>query len=243
MPGAYSYYYVDWTYIALLLPVMLLALYAQARVKSTFRSASQMRTQRGLTGYDAARMVLDNHGLYHVRIEHISGTLTDNYNPRKQTIFLSDDVYGAATPAAVGVAAHEAGHAVQHAEGYGPLVLRNSIIKATNIGSWLAMPMILLGLLLSGLGQYYIWIAYFGVGLYSLGAFFQLLTLPTEFNASRRAVTAIESSGMLTDVELTKTKKVLRAAALTYVAALASSLVQLLRLILIVLRSSNRRRD
>ena len=109
MPGAYSYYYVDWTYIALLLPVMLLALYAQTRVKSTFRSASQMRTQRGLTGYDAARMVLDNHGLYHVRIEHISGTLTDNYNPRKQTIFLSDDVYGVATPAAVGVAAHEAG--------------------------------------------------------------------------------------------------------------------------------------
>lgn len=236
------WYYMDWTYIILVLPAMIFAMIASARVNSTFQRYSQMSNRRHMTGYDAARRVLDAHGLYHVRIEHISGKLTDHYDPKTQVIRLSDSVYSAATPAAVGVAAHEAGHAVQHAENYQPLVIRNSIVRATNIGSRLSVPLILLGLFLSGLGRYYIYLAYVGVGCFLLCVLFQLITLPTEFNASSRAVSAIENSGMLDADELRGVKKVLRAAAMTYVAALAVSLAQFLRLLLIVM-GNNRRRD
>lgn len=236
------WYYMDWTYIVLVLPAMIFAMIASARVNSTFQRYSQVSNRRHMTGYDAARRVLDAHGLYHVRIEHISGKLTDHYDPKTQVIRLSDSVYGAATPAAVGVAAHEAGHAVQHAENYRPLIIRNSVVRATNIGSKLSMPLILLGLFLSGIGRYYIYLAYAGVGCFLLCVLFQLITLPTEFNASSRAVSAIERSGMLDADELRGVKKVLGAAAMTYVAALAVSLAQFLRLLLIVM-GNNRRRD
>ncbi len=236
------WYYTDWTYLLLVLPAMLFAMLASAKVNSTFRRYSQVPNRRHMTGYDAARRVLDAHGLYHVRIEHISGNLTDHYDPRTQVIRLSDSVYNAATPAAVGVAAHEAGHAVQHAENYAPLVLRNSVVKATNIGSKLSMPLILIGMLLSGIGRQFIYVAYIGLGCYLLCVLFQLITLPTEFNASRRAVAAVSGSGMLDDDEMRGVKKVLRAAAMTYVAALAVSLAQFLRLLLII-GSNNRRRD
>lgn len=236
------WYYTDWTYLLLVLPAMLFAMLASAKVNSTFRRYSHVPNRRHMTGYDAARRVLDAHGLYHVRIEHISGNLTDHYDPRTQVIRLSDSVYNAATPAAVGVAAHEAGHAVQHAENYAPLVLRNSVVKATNIGSKLSMPLILIGMLLSGIGRQFIYVAYIGLGCYLLCVLFQLITLPTEFNASRRAVAAVSGSGMLDDDEMRGVKKVLRAAAMTYVAALAVSLAQFLRLLLII-GSNNRRRD
>lgn len=236
-----SWYYVDWTYIVLVLPAILLSLIASARVNGTFKKYGNVRNLRGMTGYDAARRVLDAHGLYHVQIERISGELTDHYDPKRQVIRLSESVYNAPTPAAVGVAAHEAGHAVQHAENYGPLVLRTTIVKATNIGSRLAVPLILLGIFLAGLGSQFIYIAYAGVACFLLCVIFQLVTLPTEFNASRRAVAAIEGCGLLTEQELAGAKKVLRAAAMTYVAALAVSVAQFLRLLLIV--GNNRKRD
>ncbi len=220
---------------------MILSLIASARVNSTFAKYSRISNRRGMTGMDAARRVLDAHGLYNVRIEHIPGNLTDHYDPRTNVIRLSDQVYFAATPAAVGVAAHEAGHAVQHAENYRPLVLRNSVIQATNIGSKLSFPLILLGLFLSGLGRQYIYVAYAGVACFSLCVLFQLLTLPTEFNASHRAVATIASCGLLSDEELDGAKRVLRAAAMTYVAAMTVSLAQFFRLISIVGRSDNRR--
>lgn len=236
------WYYTDWTYLLLVLPAILFAMLASAKVNSTFRRYSQISNRRHMTGYDAARRVLDAHGLYHVRIEHISGNLTDHYDPRAQVIRLSDSVYNAATPAAVGVAAHEAGHAVQHAENYTPLVLRNSVVKVTNIGSKLSMPLILIGILLSGIGRQFIYVAYIGLACYLLCVLFQLITLPTEFNASRRAVAAVSGSGMLDEDEMRGVKKVLRAAAMTYVAALAVSLAQFLRL-LVIISSNNRRRD
>lgn len=236
------WYYTDWTYIVLVLPAILLSMIASARVNSTYKKYSRIRNCRGMTGYVAARRVLDAHGLYYVQIEHISGNLTDHYDPKTQTVRLSDNVYNAPTPAAVGVAAHEAGHAVQHAENYGPLVLRSSIVKATNLGSRLSMPLILLGILLSGFGRSFIYVAYAGVGCFLLCVIFQLVTLPTEFNASRRAVAAIEGCGLLSEQELSGAKKVLRAAAMTYVAALAVSAMQFLRLLLLV-SGSNRRRD
>lgn len=238
-----GFYYVDWMYVFWVLPAVLLATIAGIRVKSTFAKYSRISNHRGMTGYDAARRVLDAHGLYHVRIERISGSLTDHYDPKAQVIRLSDHVYDAPTPAAVGVAAHEAGHAVQHAEHYAPLTLRNSVVNITNIGSKLAIPLILLGLLLCSLGRQYIYIAYAGVACYSLCVVFQLLTLPTEFNASSRAVSAIEGCGILSEEELKGAKRVLRAAAMTYVAALAVSLAQLLRLMVIVSGSGRRRRD
>ena len=231
--------YFDWTYLVLVLPAILLATWASSNVRSTFKKYSAIRSRRGITGAQAARRVLDANGLQNVRIERISGNLTDHYDPKTNVIRLSDSVYDNPSTAAIGVACHEAGHAVQYAVDYAPIKLRAAIIPATNIGSKLAMPLILLGLLFIHTDWYVL--AYAGIICFSLSTVFQLLTLPTEFNASRRAMEAIESSGLLYKDELPAAKKTLRAAALTYVAALAVSAAQLLRLILIV--GGRRRRD
>lgn len=226
------FFYFDWTYLVLVLPAILLAAWASANVNRTFKKYANQHSRRGITGAEAARRVLDANGLHHIRIEHISGSLTDHYDPRGNVIRLSDSVYGNTSTAAIGVACHEAGHAVQHAVGYAPIKLRTAIIPITNIGSKLAMPLILLGLLFMNTQLYYL--VYAGILCFSFSALFQLVTLPTEFNASRRALSAIESGNLLYDNELAGAKKTLRAAALTYVAALAVSLAQLLRLFLIV---------
>ena len=235
-------FYIDWTYIIYVLPAILFAMWASSRVNTTFDRYSKVATRKGMTGRDAARAVLDANGLYHVRVERISGNLTDHYDPKSDVIRLSDSTYGNSSCAAIGVAAHEAGHAIQHATGYVPIRIRTAIVPITNIGAKLSMPLILIGILLSALGEAYAVIAYAGVACFALSTLFQLVTLPTEFNASRRAVAAIEDCGMLDESETDGAKKVLSAAALTYVAALFVSIMQLLRLLAIVSRSSNRRR-
>lgn len=241
------YYYFDWSYLVLVVPALLFSLWASARVNSTFKKYSAIRNVRGMTGAEAARAVLNANGVTDVRIEYVSGNLTDHYDPKNKVIRLSQDVYDAATPAAVGVAAHEAGHAAQYAAHYLPIRIRAAIIPATNLGSKLSVPLIILGLLLPGLRifapytEFFNLIAWIGVACYSLCVLFQLVTLPTEFNASRRAVTAIERCGLLLPEEQQGAKKVLKAAALTYVAALSASLAQLLRLIIIV--GGRQRRD
>lgn len=227
-------FYFDPLYIILVLPAVIFSVIASAMVKSTFNKYSRIRSHRGITGADAARRVLDANGLYHVGIQRVSGNLTDHYDPRANVIRLSDATYDNTSPAAIGVAAHEAGHAVQHAVGYMPIQIRTAIIPITNIGAKLTMPLVLLGIFLSYYGSIFIYLAYAGVICFSLSTLFQLVTLPTEFNASRRALVAIEQYGLLDREELGQTKKVLTAAAMTYVAALAVSLMQLLRLVLLV---------
>ena len=229
--------YFDWTYIVLVLPAVFFALWASARVNSTFAKYSKQRVYCGMTGAQAARMILDANGLNDVRIERVSGNLTDQYDPRIKTVRLSEGVYDAATTAAIGVAAHECGHAVQDAQDYAPLRIRNAIVPITNIGSQLAMPLILIGILFSYAGAMFTTVAYVGVACFALSTLFQLITLPTEFNASNRAIAALESDGALSREELAGSRRVLSAAALTYVAALAVSLMQLLRLVLLVRRS------
>ena len=229
--------YFDWTYIVLVLPAVFFALWASARVNSTFAKYSKQRVYCGMTGAQAARMILDANGLNDVRIERVSGNLTDHYDPRSKTVRLSEGVYDAATTAAIGVAAHECGHAVQDAQDYAPLRIRNAIVPITNIGSQLAMPLILIGILFSYAGAMFTTVAYVGVACFALSTLFQLITLPTEFNASNRAIAALESDGALSREELAGSRRVLSAAALTYVAALAVSLMQLLRLVLLVRRS------
>ncbi|MEG0754331.1 MAG: zinc metallopeptidase [Angelakisella sp.] len=231
----YGYYGFDMSYLTLVLPALILALWAQGKVKSTYARYSSVMSRKGLTGAQAARAILDKNGLSDVRIEHIAGSLTDHYDPKTRIVRLSDNVYGSSSIAAIGVAAHEVGHAVQHATGYGFLKLRTSIIPITNIGSSLSMPLILLGLLFNS-GA----LAFAGIILFSLVALFQLITLPVEFNASNRAIATLDSFGMLDAQELTGTKKVLSAAAMTYVAALAVSLAQLLRLLMIFGRRNSR---
>ena len=238
----YWYYGFDWTYFVLVLPTLLFALWAQAHVNSTFKKYSRVRNMRGMTGAQAAQAVLSANGVYGVRIERISGNLTDHYDPKSNVIRLSDSVYDAPTPAAVGVAAHEAGHAVQYAQNYAPIKIRAAIVNVTNIGSRLSLPLIIIGLLLisvSGMGEFFYYVALAGALCYGLCVIFQLVTLPTEFNASRRALVAIERSALLSEEEQKNAKKVLTAAALTYVAALATALAQFVRLLTIV----NRRRD
>jgi len=228
------FYGFDISSIVYLLPAMIFAMWAQYNVKSTFAKYSKAASYRGMTGYDAARLILDANGLHHVRIEAVAGDLTDHFDPKANVIRLSQSVHSVPTAAAVGVAAHEAGHAVQYAVGYFPIRLRAAIIPVTNIGSTLSWPLILLGIALS-------WqpVAMFGVILFSLSVVFQLITLPVEFNASRRAVAALGDYGM--DGEnLRAAKNVLRAAAMTYVAALATAIANLLRLISIVNRNDRR---
>ena len=237
------YYYFDWTYLVLVLPCVIIATWASSNVNSTFKRYSKQFSVRRITGAQAAQRVLSANGVRDVRIERISGNLTDHYDPKTNVIRLSNDVYDSTSTAAIGVACHEAGHAVQYAQNYAPIKLRAAIIPITNLGSKLAMPLILLGLLmgfLSTLGNTFI---YLGIAAFGLSLVFQLVTLPVEFNASRRAMQAIESGNLLTEEEQRGAKKTLKAAALTYVAATAVALAQLLRLIVIFGGRGNRRRD
>ncbi len=239
MPYYYGYGF-DWTYIVLVLPCILLSLWASSNVNSTFKRYSKQFSSRRLTGAEAAQRVLSANGVRGVRIDRVSGNLTDHYDPSTNVIRLSDSVYNSTSTAAIGVACHEAGHAVQYAENYAPIKLRAAIIPITNIGSKLAMPLILLGLLLTFMENYSYFFVYLGIACFGLSLVFQLVTLPVEFNASRRAMAAITDSNLLTEEEQKGARKTLIAAALTYVAATATALAQLLRLI--VLFGGNRRR-
>lgn len=235
------YYGFDWTYVVLVLPCILLSLWASANVNSTFKKYSSQFSRRHLTGAEAAQRVLYAHGVRDVRIERISGKLTDHYDPRANVIRLSDEVYGSTSTAAIGVACHEAGHAVQYAQDYAPIRIRSAVIPATNLGSKLAMPLILLGLLIGFKGDLSYFLVYLGIGCFGLSLVFQLVTLPVEFDASRRAMAAIAQSELLTEEEQRGARKTLSAAALTYVAATAVALSQLLRLL--VLFGGRRKND
>jgi len=235
------YYYMDWTYI-LVLPCILLSLWASSNVKSTFKRYAGQYSRRGITAEQAAQQVLRANGVYNVRIERISGELTDHFDPRTNVIRLSDGVYHSTSTASIGVACHEAGHAVQYAQSYFPIRVRAAIIPVTNIGSRLAMPLILIGVLLSSAGQLSDLLVNLGILCFSLSLVFQLVTLPVEFNASSRALAAIEEGRILDDEELKGARKTLRAAALTYVAATAVAVSQLMRLLIIFGRGNNRRR-
>ena len=227
----FGLFFGDWT-ILILIPAMIFSLWAPSRVNSTFKKYQTVYNRRGITAAEAARRVLDANGLRHIRIEQIAGHLTDHYDPRAGVIRLSSSVYNSTSAAAVGVATHEAGHACQHAVGYAPIKLRTAIIPITRIGSMLAMPVFILGVLYAAvpMGETMMLL---GILLFSTATLFQLVTLPTEFNASSRAMAAMEREGILQGDELAAARKVLSAAALTYVAALASSLASLLRLLLI----------
>ncbi len=226
--------FFDYYYMILVVPALLLALWAQATVSGTFKKYSHVRSASHLTGEQTARRILDANGLQNIRIEHIRGNLTDHYDPSTGVVRLSDNVYFSDSVAAVGVAAHECGHAVQHATRYSPLVFRNAIIPVTNFGSKLAVPLFILGLIFSMPT-----ISNLGILLFALVAVFQLVTLPVEFNASSRALATLENFDYLSPSELRGSRRVLRAAALTYVAALLVTVMQLLRLVLL----SRSRRD
>lgn len=236
------FFYIDWLYIILVIPALLFASVCSAKVHSTFRRYSAIPTRLGMTGADAARRILFANGIYDVRVECVQGHLTDHYDPRSKVLRLSESTFGNNSAAAVGVAAHEAGHAIQHAKNYVPLKLRNAIVPITNIGAKISVPLIILGIILSTVSETFAYVAYAGVACFGLVTLFQLLTLPTEFNASRRAIKCLGDEGILERSELKDAKRVLNAAAMTYVAALAVSLAQLLRFLIIV-ASSTRRRD
>lgn len=226
----FFYYYWDPTYILVLIGAVI-CLLASARVKSTFHKYSQRRSMSGMTGAQAAERILHAAGIRDVAVVHISGELTDNYNPSKKTLNLSDSVYQSASVAAIGVAAHECGHAIQHQQGYAPLSLRTAIVPVANIGSMLAWPLIIIGMFFTrNTGTMLINI---GILCFSFAVLFQLVTLPVEFNASSRALCILGQQGILGDSELSDTKKVLKAAALTYVASAAAVILQLLRLVLL----------
>lgn len=235
---SYGNFLANNIYFLLLVPVMVLSFWAQVQVSGNFKKYSRISNRRRLTGAQAAEAVLRAHGVYDVRITATRGELTDHYDPRDNTIYLSQPVYGAATVAAVGVAAHEAGHAVQYAVGYAPIRLRSAIVPLTNLGSRCSFILLLIGLMLYSQSLFLV-----GILLFSLTTFFQLVTLPVEFNASRRALETIEGQGLLDGEELSGARKVLRAAALTYVAALLMSALQLLRYVLIFLGRSDSRRS
>lgn len=230
--------FYDPTYFLVLIGVVL-SLVASARVKGTFNKYSQMRNGRGMTGAQAAEQVLRTAGITDVRIERVAGNLTDHYDPRSKVLRLSDTVYGQTSVAAVGVAAHECGHAIQHARGYAPLKFRSILVPAANFGARMAWPLILIGLLINSESSWFIIQA--GIIAFSLAVLFQIVTLPVEFNASGRAIRILADSGMMYGDEIVAAKKVLNAAALTYVAGAASSILQLLRLIL--LTRGRRRND
>ena len=236
------YYYYSYNSSGLLLVLLcaVFAMWASANVNSTFKKFSKQNSIRGITGAQAAQRVLLANGIHGIRIERVSGNLTDHYDPRTNVIRLSDSVYNSTSTAAIGVACHEAGHAGQYAMNYAPIKLRAAIIPLTNFGTKIAWPLMLLGVVLSSMSYAFYNLVYVGIACFSLSLVFQLITLPVEFNASRRAVAAIEQGGILYEDELEGAKKTLRAAALTYVAAAATSLAQLLRLISIYGR---RRRD
>ena len=219
---------IDITYIIFIIPTLLFGIWAQISVQSAFSKYSRVPSARGYTGAEVAKLLLEQNGIYDVTIRHISGSLTDNFNPREKTLNLSDDVYNSTSVAAIGVAAHETGHAIQHAVGYRPIKWREAIIPVTQLGSWAYFPIILLGIVFSSQTLVNV-----GILLFATIALFQLVTLPVEFNASNRAIATLENNGILYGNEITGAKAVLRAAALTYVAALVSSLAQLLRLLVI----------
>ncbi|MEF9916545.1 MAG: zinc metallopeptidase [Lachnospiraceae bacterium] len=221
---------LDPTYI-LVIAGVILCLFASARVKSTYGKYARVRNKSGLTGRDAAERILHNAGIYDVMIQHVSGELTDHYDPRNKTLNLSDSTFGSCSVAAVGVAAHECGHAIQHATGYVPLTFRGALVPIANFGSMAAWPLILIGFFLNG--QTSMMLINLGILAFSLSVLFQLVTLPVEFNASGRAIRILSDTGMLASEEVDDTKKVLSAAALTYVASAAASILQLLRLVLI----------
>ena len=238
----YYYYGFDWTYLIIVLPCILLSLWASSNVNSTFKRYANQRNRRGITGAQAADRVLRANGVSGVRIERISGNLTDHYDPRTNVIRLSDGVYDSTSVASICIACHEAGHAVQYAQHYAPIKLRAAIIPITNIGSKLAMPLILLGVVLTAFAEASYALVYVGIACFALSLVFQLITLPVEFNASRRAMRAISNSELLTQEEQRGARKTLTAAAMTYVAATAVALAQLLRLLLLF-GGSRRRRD
>ncbi|MDE7060402.1 MAG: zinc metallopeptidase [Lachnospiraceae bacterium] len=222
--------YFDWTYL-LVLVGMGLSLLASAKVKSTYAKYEKVRSLSGLTGAQTAERILHANGIYDVSIEHISGNLTDHYDPGNKVLRLSDSVYGSSSVAAVGVAAHECGHAIQHNKSYAPLSIRTAIVPAANIGAAISWPLILIGLMLGMRSSSFFITA--GILLFSLSVLFQIVTLPVEINASSRALHALSDMGILYGDEVKDTRKVLSAAALTYVAAAASSILQLVRLIMI----------
>lgn len=232
-----GYYYWDPTYILVVIGAVI-CMIASARVKGTFNKYSQLRSMSGMNGAQVAQRVLQAAGIYDVQVRHVSGSLTDHYDPRTKTVNLSDPVYNATSVAALGVAAHECGHAIQHAKSYEPLSIRSALVPIANFGSMLAWPVILIGLLFntrsSGL------IIDIGILLFSAAVLFQLVTLPVEFDASRRALVMLRTQGILADDELRYTRRVLKSAALTYVASAAAAILQLLRIILI---TNGRRRD
>ena len=221
----YYYYGIDWTYLILVLPCMIFAMIASSNVNSTFKKYSTQYSLRRITGAEAARRVLQHNGVIGVRIERVSGKLTDHYDPKNNVIRLSDSVYDSTSTAAIGVAAHEAGHAVQYAREYAPIKLRAAIIPLTNFGSKLAMPLILLGILLAAFGGFSTFLVDLGIAAFGLSFVFQLITLPVEFNASRRAIRTIEDAQLLTPEEQRGARKTLKAAAMTYVAADRKSVV------------------
>ncbi len=224
------YYWWDPTYFLVIIGAVI-CLLASAYVNNTFKKYAKYRSMSGMTGAQAAQRILNAAGIYDVEIRHISGNLTDHYDPRNKTLSLSDSVYGSASVAAVGVAAHECGHAIQHQKNYAPLTIRGAIVPVANIGSTLAWPLILIGLFISSRSGQALITA--GIICFSLAVLFQIVTLPVEFNASRRAVRILGETGILGEQELGYTRKVLGAAALTYVAGAASAILQLLRLILL----------
>ena len=232
-----GYYYWDPTYILVVIGAVI-CMIASARVKGTFNKYSQLRSMSGMNGAQVAQRVLQAAGIYDVQVRHVSGSLTDHYDPRTKTVNLSDPVYNATSVAALGVAAHECGHAIQHAKSYAPLSIRSALVPIANFGSMLAWPVILIGLFFntrsSGL------IIDIGTLLFSAAVLFQLVTLPVEFDASRRALVMLRTQGILADDELRYTRRVLKSAALTYVASAAAAILQLLRIILI---TNGRRRD
>lgn len=232
-----GYYYWDPTYILVVIGAVI-CMIASARVKGTFNKYSQLRSMSGMNGAQVAQRVLQAAGIYDVQVRHVSGSLTDHYDPRTKTVNLSDPVYNATSVAALGVAAHECGHAIQHAKSYAPLSIRSALVPIANFGSMLAWPVILIGLFFntrsSGL------IIDIGILLFSAAVLFQLVTLPVEFDASRRALVMLRTQGILADDELKYTRRVLKSAALTYVASAAVAILQLLRIILI---TNGRRRD
>lgn len=227
------YFYFDYYYLILVVPALMLAIWAQVQVKTTYRKYSRVPNSRGMTGAYAAQAVLNFYGITDVRIERVSGNLTDHYDPRSKVIRLSDGVYNSSTVAAIGIACHEAGHAAQYAENYAPIKIRNAIIPVCNIGSTIGIPLALIGWIFS-----FSILIYVGLGLYAAVFIFQVATLPVEFNASRRAIKVIDETQLLRDDEIGGAKKVLAAAAMTYVASMMVSLANLLRLLL---RFSNRR--
>lgn len=229
--------YFDYTYL-LVIPAIIFALIAQIKVKTTFNRYSSENNQHGYTAKEVARRILDDNGLQNISIEYISGELTDHYDPSANVIRLSDSVYSSTSVAAIGVAAHEVGHAIQHAKGYAPIKVRQAIIPVTQIGSRLAVPLVILGMLFAALN----WLVPVGIFLYTGVVFFQAVTLPVEFDASNRALKTLDENLILYKDEVKMAKKVLGAAAMTYVAAMFSSLMSLLRLILIVNGGRGRRR-